>query len=155
MGIRALDAGSVTRNLSGIRAIDVGGIVRTIRAVKELDTDGTTLRTVATFAPAMTVSITPTSVSGEAFSGPITTDAATASPAGGLGPYSYAWTVVSYTAATPPTIASSGTATTSFTQSGVFAGQARTAVLRVTATDSLGTTATADVTATFTNTDFS
>jgi hypothetical protein len=75
----------------------------------------------------------------------VTTDPATVTPNGGLAPYTYSWVRLSgtYGTATIPTAA-----TTTFYATPP-SGSIQTSVFRCTVTDSLGSTATADVTVTF------
>lgn len=152
--MRILDAGNITRTITRCRAVDVGGIVRSIRRIRVLDTDGTTWRTAAYFADPLTASAFPVGADGLG-DGTITTNSVTVIPTGGVGPYTYSWAMLSYSAATPPTIASAGLATTFFTQTGVGAGDAETATFRCTVTDSGGESATVVVAAIFRSSDFS
>jgi hypothetical protein len=99
---------------------------------------------IVSFIPALTLAISPSSVG--ASGGATMTDAATATPTGGLGPFTYAWTLVSNDGVTSPAATSPTTATTRFTGSATD-GHSGTATFRCTCTDSLGTTATADVAA--------
>lgn len=128
------------------------GVERTVRSVKVMD--GGTLRTVATFAPPMTLSVSPTTVSGTASSGSavtVTTTTTTATPSGGSAPYTYAWSFVSKSGGNTPTALSPTFATSAFQQTNVAALDSNTAVFRCTVTDSFGTTATADVNLAFVN----
>ena len=81
--------------------------------------------------------------------------AATAVVTGGLAPFTYAWTVISFDAGVSPSITSSTAASTSFVQTGVAASDTHTATFRVTVTDSAAQTDFADVVVSFTNIDFS
>jgi hypothetical protein len=102
-------------------------------------------RKVATFIAQLTLAISPTSVHATNSS---TTGTATATPSGGLGPFTYAWTLVSNSGVTGPQIASPTTASTQFYGTPTD-GSSGSCVFRCTVTDSLGSTATADITATF------
>ncbi len=120
------------------------GINRLFRSLRVMS--GGTLRQVGSFIPPLTLSVSPDSASGGAFSGQVNTSFVTAIAAGGQAPYSYAWTLVSNTnpgtpAATNPTIA-----TTAFR--GFVGGEA---VFRVAVTDNLGNVQNALVPATFTS----
>ena len=111
--------------------------------------NGSAWKLVQSFAPTMTLSVTP-SVSGESYSpsgGIIVSDTAFAIPSGGIGPFSYAWTRVS---GATLTVSTPNLASTSF-QANVPASATRNAVYRCTATDSLGTTAFADTAITLSN----
>lgn len=72
----------------------------------------------------------------------VTTSNVTASAAGGTGPYTYSWTYVSGSSAHIPSNPSGATTNWSATQP---KNSTRQSVWRVTATDSLSATATADV----------
>jgi hypothetical protein len=96
----------------------------------------------AVFVPPLSLAVSPSDTGGGNFvPGTITTGSVTATPTGGLAPFTYAWTRLSGDPANPtaPT-----NATTSFS---LFANDPASfsAVFRCTVTDSLGTTATADV----------
>lgn len=148
MPFKMEDAGGVLRTVTVMKVADAGGEIRTIRTAKVMDS-GSTLRTVATFASAMTVAISPSAVFGFGFgagSALSTTDPVTATPTGGLAPYTYAWTRLSGDGeAMSPTLA-----TTTF-RDDVPEGETTEGTFRVTVTDSAAQTATADVTASFTN----
>ena len=111
--------------------------------------NGSAWSIVQSFAPPMSLSVTP-SVSGTSSSpsgGIITSAAAFASPVGGVGPFSYAWTKVS---GDTLTLTTPNNASTNFRAS-VGPNDNRFAIYRCTATDSLGTTAFADTAVTLTN----
>ena len=74
-----------------------------------------------------------------------------ATPAGGFGPYTYAWTLVTNGGGTASVAVNPSNATTSFSKPNVAVGQAFTDTWRVTVTDSTGDTATDDVSVTFSN----
>lgn len=98
----------------------------------------------AIFAPAVTVTISPlTAIAYDYDVGPstITTNAVTATPTGGVAPFSYAW--AGGTTATAPTSAT--TAFSRFTNAGETVPETWT----VTVTDSLGQSGTASITAEF------
>lgn len=148
MTLKVRDAGTL-RTIKRL-TVKVGGINRRIKTIKGMD-DGT-LRLLATLADDLSVSA-PFSATGfgdgnEGES--ITTVAITASVAGGIGPYSYAWVRQSSegtaSTATAPTMA-----TTAFVKTANVAGESTTDVWRVTVTDSTGATATTDVSAIFAN----
>lgn len=111
--------------------------------------DGSAWKLVQSFAPPMTLNVTPEigGFSSSPSGGVITSSPATASPVGGVGPYSYAWSKVS---GDTLTITAANNATTRF-QANVGPGDIRFAIYRCTATDSLGTTAQGEVSITLTN----
>jgi hypothetical protein len=100
----------------------------------------------AVFTPPLSLALN----SGSAFAftvppGTAVTDPITATPTGGLGPFTYSWTRI---AGSVGTAATPNSATTTFSQ---FMGASETvsATFRCTVTDSLGSTATAEVEVTF------
>jgi len=76
----------------------------------------------------------------------VTSNTTQATPSGGLGPYSYTWTIISGSAAAN----SPNMAATSFSQT-VTSGVTEDSIARVTCTDSLGSVAIADITVSLTN----
>lgn len=151
MALKLLDAGSVLRTITRLGVWD-GSRLIPMKALKLLDADGTTLRTIATFAPALTLAASPAGAFGTAASDVsvnVTTNSVTAIPTGGTGPFTYAWTVVSYTAATSPVITSATNASTTFRQDSMAPDTTASAVFRCTVTDAFGLQATVDVPADF------
>lgn len=142
-----LFVGGSWRNVRGARAY-VGGQWR--RVTRKMVYINGAWRTAALFAPPLTVSVSPTTVSGfysPAWPTPsyVTTSmAATATPSGGLPPYSYLWTGGGDGAFAPTK------ASTVFTEY-VDAQTFRQETYTVTVTDSVGQTATANVLGTFDN----
>lgn len=147
MAFKLLDAGSVLRTITKCRVLD-GGTLRNILRMKVMDADGVTLRTVATFAAPLSLSISPNPTGGSAYAGAgsaasVTSVATTATPAGGLGPYTYSWTSLGGDG----TIDNPSSATTTFSYASI-APDSASGMFRCTCTDSAGQTATADVAAT-------
>ncbi len=106
---------------------------------------------VVTYQKPITVTVSPATVSGTRTSplpsyGVVTSGASTATPSGGQAPFSYSWAPVSGSAQA----ASPGSATTAF-RAGLPPDTAETSVVKVTVTDSAGSTATANVTVNLTN----
>lgn len=152
MGMKVMDAGSVLRAIATMKVQD-GSVLRRIIRMKVMDADGTTLRTVATFVQPLTLAISPSEGGGQGYNGggnptTVTSGAETATPSGGLGPYTYAWTQLS---GDTMTIGSASSATTTLTAV-VASGVPKQGVFRCTCSDSSGQTATADVTITLINT---
>lgn len=113
--------------------------------------NGSAWKVAQSFAPPITLGVTPSSVFGTNNSTGIvlvTSSTATATPTGGTAPYTYAWTKVSgdTMTATSPTSAS-----TAF-RLGVGPGDVKTATYRCTVTDKNGLTAQDTVSITLTNT---
>lgn len=138
MAFKLLDAGSVLRTITKCRVLD-GGTLRNILRMKVLDADGVTLRTVATFAQPLSVEISYTvnatpiyDASAEVIGWNVAV-AATATPTGGLGPYTYAWTAPPGWSVSPPNSASTSISGTS--------GHPPAASFSVTVNDSSGQTA--------------
>lgn len=147
MAIKIKDAGGTLRTITSIKVQD-GGTLRPVQTVKILD--GSTLRTVAELVSSLTVAITPDTIEGGGRNSGITSNAATATPTGGLAPYTYAWVITSGTAtATSPTLA-----TTTFRQEGIPEDTVMVATAQVTVTDAIGQTATDTTGMTFTRTYF-
>jgi hypothetical protein len=88
--------------------------------------------------------------SGPSVSGSVTTsDSTNTTPAGGVSPYTYAWTNISTSSGNTPTVSSSTAQNPSWTAS-VSDGIDSVSVWRVTVTDDVSTTAQADITVTLT-----
>ena len=112
-------------------------------------------RTIITFVPAMTLAISPSSALASSTSARMSTAAnSVATPTGGQAPYTYAWTLLSSDDLSSIVITSPSSSSTKFTATVTTgAGTSGTATFRCTCTDALGTTATDDVTATFSHRD--
>lgn len=145
------DGDAIARTITAIQVRDGGNVARDISEIRVRDSNNVS-RLVFTTASPLTASASPEAVGGVAYGdGNVTTNATTVTPAGGTAPYTYAWTVVSYTNGSGPPVANSPTAAiTTITQTGVIEDDS--AVLRCTVTDDNGATATADVSAFFINT---
>jgi hypothetical protein len=106
--------------------------------------------TVSITRAAMFLTVSPASLAKFGTTSTLTTDTTTATPTGGVGPYTYAWTKVS---GATLTVTASTSATTAFQATGLAVGEARDATYRCTVTDSTAATATADVLITIERTD--
>lgn len=105
--------------------------------------NGSAWKLVQSFAPPITLAVTP-SVSGAGSSFgtiSITSGVATATPTGGTGPYTYAWTKV---AGDTLTVTSPNSASTTF-RAGIGPSDSRSATYRCTVTDKNGLTASGNV----------
>jgi len=143
------DGGNVARTVTGMIVRDGTNTPRTITQMWIRDPSNTP-RLVYSTSPALSLAASPNPTSGGSYGGsPATSDSVTATPTGGTGPYTYAWTRTSYTSGTAPTITSAATAATTFVQTGMTPGSDQSAVFRCTVTDSLAATAYVDVNAYF------
>jgi hypothetical protein len=143
MTLKVKDAGGTLRTITSFWVKD-GSTLR--RALRLKVMDGATLRTAATFVePLSAVTITPSPVTSEGFDNVQTTEEVTAAPSNGLGPYTYAWTVISESV----TINSPSSAKTTFTSRTMTPGEVYSAVVRCTCTDSTGTAVSKDLTVAF------
>lgn len=149
MPVKVMDAGGVLQTVARFGLWDGTKIVQALR-IKVMDPDGVTLRTVATFAAPLSATAAPSPVtkthlgtSGDN----VTTAVVTVTPTGGIGPYTYAWSVLSYSSAISPTIAAPSNASTSFTQPAVDISE--TATFRCTVTDADGASVNVSLSATF------
>lgn len=149
--IRIQDAGTLRTITRG--SVRVAGVTRALRTIKVMD--GGVLRTVAVFADPLSVSISPSALAAFAQENTtVTTDTASASPTGGLAPFTYAWTLQANGGGTASTANSASSATTSFTKTNVPLETTYSDTWRVTVTDAVGQTATANIIASFTNFSF-
>ena len=129
------------------------GVTRAVKRIQVMD--GGALRTVATFADAMSVTVG--GAVGNAYgSGPanVTTNNTTAVVTGGFSPYTYAWSLVSNGGGTASTATNPTSATTAFQKVNVPQDASYTDVWQVTVTDAVGSTATAATSAQFSNFNF-
>lgn len=76
-------------------------------------------------------------------------------PSGGLAPFSYTWSVFTFSAGATPTLTAPSSATTTVIQTGVAPEALETATLQVVVNDSAGQTATGTVDVSFTHISFS
>ena len=151
MSLKVQDAGTL-RTITNLYIRTAGGN-RRIRTLKVMV--GGTLRTVATFAD--TMSVTVGGAVGNAYgSGPanVTTNNTTAVVTGGFSPYTYAWSLVSNGGGTASTATNPTSATTAFQKVNVPQDASYTDVWQVTVTDAVGSTATAATSAQFSNFNF-
>lgn len=153
-GFQVRDA-SADRTINAIRVIDATGVDRNITEARIIDTTGTDrVFFSAGGGGTLSANASPNPVSGTtAGTGTAVSNSTTVTPTGGTTPYTYAWARTSYSHPTvPPTIGSPASATTTFTQTSIGTGEDYAATFRCTVTDSLGATATADVSAVWADT---
>jgi hypothetical protein len=150
--LKIRDAAGTLRTITQVKVRDGGNTLRTCSFVKVRDTTNT-LRTVYSTGAALSASASPSFTFGITLgTGTAVTDSTTVTPSGGTAPYTYAWTVLSYThPTTSPTINNPTSATTAFTQTGIVPGGGYGAVMRCTVTDAAAATTTVDVDASFTD----
>lgn len=139
--IRARDASNTLRTITRIRARDPSNVLRVV-----YDVTGA-----SSFAATANYSI----VYGSSSSTTVVTSSVTVTPTGGIAPYFHAWTLVSSTNLTAPTVNSPAAASTAFTQTNVDPAVDDQAVFRDTVTDSAtpANSTTVDVTGVFLNRD--
>lgn len=155
VGFIVRDGGATARTITAMEVRDGGATLRTIVEGRVRDANAVSrLFFDPSGAASFTVSPAPAFVVGTTLgTGTATTNSTTVTPTGGTGPYTYAWTVISYShGTTSPTVTSPTAATTTFTQTNIAIGADYVAVFRCTVTDSLTATASCDVDATFTDT---
>lgn len=144
MPMKVRDAGGSLRTINNMTVLD-GGTSRRVVRMKVMDADGVTLRTVATFADQLSLTISPDDIDAFGTTATIVTETATATPSGGFAPFTYAWAKVS---GDDITADSSSVASTKFRATNLGQNETRTATFECTATDSAGSTATDTITIT-------
>ncbi len=97
--------------------------------------------------PAFSVSLSPSYLYTSGAGTPLTSAVVTATPSGGTGPFTYAWTRLSGSASVTATAPTSPS--TAFGSGALGVSSARTADWRCTVTDSLAATTSADITTDF------
>lgn len=149
MTLQVTDTDLTDRAISAIEVTDVGSVNRVISEIRVIDSNGVD-RVVFSTAIPFSVSISPSLVSGySSGSGTVTTDAATATPVGGVAPYTYAWSIDVFDGPGPPTANSPTSATTTFTQTGLAPGGSALANWICDVTDSTLATTSAECSASF------
>ena len=146
LGVR--DAGTLRTALK--LRVKHDGVLRDAKVLKIM-ADGE-LRTAAVFAGEL--SVTANDAQGNPKAGStadVTTSNSSATVSGGVGPYTYAWTIVSSGGGNASTALSPASASTMFRKTAVPDGAAYVDTWKVTVTDSFGTTATDTISATFQN----
>lgn len=151
MTVIVRDATNTPRTITDIIVRDGTNTPRTISEIRVRDSNNVS-RVVYTTGGggALSLSITPEEVTGYGSgTGTAQTEFATATPSGGVSPYTYEWALVSYTG--PGTVSADNPTDdmSSFTLTG-FTGL-KSAIFQCTVTDDVSATATAQVTAIFSN----
>lgn len=152
LGLLIRDGSNVQRTISELVIRDGTNTPRTISELWIRDTNNIPR---LVFNPSgsanFMVVATPNPVSGFGMSGTgvVTTDLCTATASLGTAPYTYAWTLIDYTAGTPPTANAPTSNASTFTQTGLAPFDVVSATFRVTATDANLNTAFTDITANF------
>jgi hypothetical protein len=138
--------GGTWKDITGARVFYTGAW-RPIKAIKVYFSGA--WRDVAAFTSgAISLVISPTSISKSGLSSTQTTASATAVPSGGLSPYTYSWARYSILYSGSATIVANSptSASTTFTGSNMDSDTTTNAVFRCTCTDALGSSTTADIT---------
>lgn len=144
MALRLKDTGGTLRTITNLSILD-GATPRTLRTLKVMGTDNVTLRTVAVFAAALTLATSGSTTGVTFLSSTCSVGPITATPTGGLAPFTYVWAVISGTC----TISGGTSASATFIKYGMSPGITEFATVRCTCTDSAGQVATVDVDLTF------
>lgn len=145
------DGANTPQNVTGLIIRDGANVSRTITELWIRDTTNTPrLVYIAGGGGVFTAAAVPTDPFGaDNGTGTAVTETTTVTPTGGVAPYTYAWTLLSYTSGIVPVCSSPTTATTPFYQTGMAPGDFFIGVFRCTVTDFVSATATTDVTANF------
>lgn len=146
LGLFIRDGSNVPREITELVIRDGSNVARTITAMYVRDTNNVS-RLVYNPSGSVTlrVDVLPPFTSGFTHgTGVVTTGAVTATGSGGTAPYTYAWTLLSHSAITPPTADSPTSAVTTFTQTGIAPSTAEDASWQCTVTDDNGNTANSD-----------
>lgn len=147
IGLFIRDGSNVAREISALVIRDGANVARTISELWIRDTNNVP-RLVFNPGGAATlaVEVTPTSVAGSTVGTgtATTTEPAVGVGSGGTAPYTYAWTLLTHSAVTPPTANTPSAASTTFTQTGIAPQTVEEATWKCTVTDSLANTADSD-----------
>lgn len=147
--IQVRDEANVVRTISAVQVRDAGNVVRDISEIWVRDTNNVP-RLVFTTANPLTAVAIPDEVSGVTVgTGTAVSDATTATPSGGFPPYTYVWSLVSYTGSVPPSASAPNSATTQFIQTSIPKFATRSSVWNCAVTDSMGQTTSCTCNATF------
>jgi hypothetical protein len=143
------DGTNTPRTISEIVIRDGTNTPRTISEIRVRDSNNVS-RVIYSTAPDLSASAEPPDVFGIDYgTGTANSNETVVTASGGAAPYTYAWTVLSHTSATPPTVDSPTAAATTFTQTGIGPSDYVSASFQCLVTDDNGTTAPVVVTAFF------
>lgn len=151
IGVVIRDAGNVSRTATAVVVRDAANVARTVSEIRVRDINNVS-RVVyrAGGAAVVTATANTSYVSGYTrYSSSATTNPVTVTGSGGTGPYTYAWSLLDYTSAIPPTATAPTSATSSFFQTGMAAGDVENSTWRCTVTDANGASGSVDITAAF------
>lgn len=142
----SIRTGGVVQPISRL-SVQISGSLKPLRKLSVRT--GGTLKLIYNAASALTLDIEPNPAEAHPPRGSGTAGiSVTATPSGGVGPYSYSWRTVSFVGAIPGIVAASF-ASTLITQSGLVQFDDNPCTFACDVTDSTGATATASVAATF------
>jgi hypothetical protein len=127
---------------------NIGGTLKTV--VRAKHNVAGTIKAGDTFTPALSLSVTPSSIYAVSNSSPVISEYATATPTGGLAPYTYSWVRTSGAGS----ISSPSSSVTSFSDS-LAPDNLSSGTFTCTVTDNLGATASGVVEVEFERTSFS
>ncbi len=151
MTVAVRDASNSSRPIPEVIARDAGNTPRTIQEIRVRETNNVS-RIVYSVADPLSVDVSPIYAIGDASGSETgTTSAVTATAAGGYPPYTYAWSVISYSAAVSPIINSPTSNVTTITQTGVPLNDGAVAELKVVVTDAQSQQAEISFSASWTN----
>lgn len=138
-----------SREITSVFVVDAGSVSREISEIRVRDSNNVSRVVFSTGSP-LSASADPPDVFGyDAGTGTAVSNSTTVTATGGSAPYTYLWTVFSYTGITPPLIGDDTQDTTNFTQTGLSPGQYTFAVFLCTVTDDNDATTEVYVTASF------
>lgn len=149
MTIIVRDDTNTPRTISEIVVRDGDNVSRTISEIWVRDTTNTPRLVFSTASPLSAVASDYNVFGYDSGTGTANSTATTITPSGGTAPYTYAWSLVSYTAGVAPTPSAPSAATTLFIQTGIGPGDYYVAVFRCTVTDAALNTTTVDINASF------
>ncbi len=149
MALIIRDDTNTPRTVTALVIRDGTNTPRTITELWVRDSSNTPRLVYSTSSPLSAIASDYNVAGNDAGTGTATTNATTITPSGGVAPYTYAWTTLSYDGGVPPNINAPTSATTTFTQTSIGPGVFIFASFRCTVTDAVLATTTVDINATF------